>query len=597
MMHNSLEKLKAANEALKNKLAEQISLQTQTDAIARLSEENPDPVMRVSTQGAVLYANFAAIGLLTSLEIDIGDRLPEGWLPLIDEAGSSKNAIDKEIECGDNFYILTLQPVVDADYINIYGRDITKSKETEHQIVNFDDLTGLPNRVLFQDRLEQALVLAQRSGKLAAVHLVDLDHFKDINETMGHQTGDILLQRIAERLRRCVRASDTVARLGSDEFGIIQVEPVNTDGVSVLAQKLLNCFANPFGVDGREIHINASIGITVFPNDAENPEQALRNAKLALDHGKGEGRGSYHFFVSKMHEDIQRRRSIEDDMREGLHRGEFMLHYQPKLNIATNRITGMEALVRWKHPQQGFISPAEFIPVAERSKLIVPLGEWVLHEACSRNKALTDDGLGPIKVAVNISAVQLQETDLKELVQGVLENTGLDPSQLELEITESLVMNNAEASIELFKELFDLGVSISIDDFGTGYSSLAYLRNFPVQRIKIDKAFVDDIGTGDNPGVIAKAVTTLGHSFSMEITAEGVETEDQFCFLRSLGCDEIQGYFFSRPLPDEELEVFLKNYEKTWALKLRQGRGDSFVERRGSGIDRRFVSLAQTSTS
>ncbi|MDA0305507.1 MAG: EAL domain-containing protein [Proteobacteria bacterium] len=589
-MPDSLENLKAANEVLKNELAERIGLQARTDAIARLSEENPDPVMRVSTQGAVLYANFAAIGLLTYLEIDIGDRLPEGWGALIDEAGLSKTAIDKEMQCGDNFYILTLQSVVDADYINIYGRDITKTKETEHQIVNFDDLTGLPNRALFQDRLEQVLVLARRTGKLAAVHLIDLDHFKDINETMGHHTGDVLLQGIAERLRECVRTSDTVARLGGDEFGIIQVDPADADGVAVLAQKLLNCFANPFDVDGRKIHTNASIGITVFPDDAESPEQALRNADLALYHGKGEGRGTYRFFVSKMHEDIQRRRSIEDDMREGLHRGEFVLHYQPKLNITTNRITGMEALVRWNHPQQGFMSPAEFIPVAERSKLIVPLGEWVLHEACSRNKAWTDAGLGPIKVAVNISAVQLQETDLQELVQGVLEDTGLDPSQLELEITESLAMNNAEASIELFKDLFDLGVSISIDDFGTGYSSLAYLRSFPVQRIKIDKAFVDDIGTDENSGVIARAVTTLGHSFGMEITAEGVETEDQLSFLRSLGCDEIQGYFFSRPLPGQELEAFLKNYEETWALKLSQ-------ERRGSIIDRRYVTNAQTITN
>ncbi len=590
MMPDSLENLKAANEVLKSELAERISLQTRTDAIARLSEENPDPVMRVSTQGAVLYANFAAIGLLTYLEIDIGDRLPKNWGALIDEAGLRKTAIDKEMQCGDNFYILTLQPVVDADYINIYGRDITQTKETEHQIVNFDDLTGLPNRALFQDRLEQVLVLARRTGKLAAVHLIDLDHFKDINETMGHHTGDVLLQGIAERLRGCVRTSDTVARLGGDEFGIIQVDPADADGVAVLAQKLLNCFANPFDIDGREIHTNASIGITVFPDDAENPEQALRNADLALYHGKGEGRGTYRFFVSKMHEDIQRRRSIEDDMRMGLHRGEFVLHYQPKLNIATNCITGMEALVRWNHPQQGFMSPAEFIPVAERSKLIVPLGEWVLHEACSRNKAWTDAGLGPIKVAVNISAVQLQETDLKELVQGVLEDTGLDPSQLELEITESLAMNNAEASIELFKDLFNLGVSISIDDFGTGYSSLAYLRSFPVQRIKIDKAFVDDIGTDENPGVIARAVTTLGHSFGMEITAEGVETEDQLSFLRSLGCDEIQGYFFSRPLPGQELEAFLKNYEETWALKLSQ-------ERRGSIIDRRYVTNAQTITN
>ena len=448
-------------------------------------------------------------------------------------------------------------------------------------------MTGLPNRALFQDRLKQVLGHARRTGKLAAVHLIDLDHFKDINDTMGHDAGDALLKGIGERLLGCVRTSDTVARIGGDEFGVIQVEPNNADGIAILAQKLLKSLEQPFKIDGRDVHSTASIGITIFPEDADNPEEALRNADMALYHGKGEGRGNYRFFVTKMNDDIQRRRAIEDDMRAGLERGEFILHYQPKLHIGSNRITGMEALIRWNHPQQGFMSPAEFIPVAERSKLIVPIGEWVLREACTRNKAWTDAGLGPIKVAVNLSAVQIQETDLTATIRGVLEETGLDASQLELEITESLAMRNAEATIELFTELSKLGVSVSIDDFGTGYSSLSYLKDFPIQRIKIDKAFIDDIGSGENPGAIARAVTTMGHSFGMEITAEGVETEDQLTFLRSLGCDEIQGYYFSRPLPEAEFGDFLKNYEETEAIRLSQ-------ERRGSSGDRRLPEEAQS---
>jgi len=359
-----------------------------------------------------------------------------------------------------------------------------------------------------------------------------------------------------------------VARSGGDEFGVIQVEPNNADSIAILAQKLLKSLEQPFKIDGRDVHSNASIGITIFPDDAEKPEEILRNADMALYHGKGEGRGTYNFFVTKMNDEVQRRRAIEDDMRAGLERGEFVLHYQPKLHIRSNRITGMEALIRWNHPQQGFMSPAEFIPVAERSKLIVPIGEWVLREACARNKAWTDAGLGPIKVAVNLSAVQIHETDLTATVRGVLEETGLDASQLELEITESLAMRNAEATIELFTELSEFGVSVSIDDFGTGYSSLSYLKDFPIQRIKIDKAFIDDIGSDENPGAIARAVTTIGHSFGMEITAEGVETEDQLTFLHSLDCDEIQGYYFSRPLPEDQLGEFLKNFEETEAIRL-----------------------------
>jgi len=589
-MTDNLKKLAASNEALKNEIADRIAAHNRADSIARISEENPNPVMRASVEGELLYANGAAAFLLETLSVVVGEGLPSDWCRVVIEASGKSTASETEMVCGDCIMALTLQPVVDADYVNIYGRDITKRKEAEEQFVNYDDLTGLPNRALFQDRLKQVLGHARRSGKLAAVHLIDLDHFKDINETMGHDAGDALLQGIAERLLDCIRTSDTVARLGGDEFGVIQVEPADADGIAVLAQKLLNCFNEPFTINNREVHTNASIGITVFPDDAENPEQVLRNADMALYHGKGEGRGTYRFFVTQMNDDIQRRRSIEDDMRQGIERNEFVLYYQPKLHIGTNRITGMEALVRWEHPEQGFLSPAEFIPVAERSKLILPIGEWVLKEACAKNKAWINAGLGPIKVAVNISPVQFRETDLTAVVKTALDETGLDPTHLELEITESLAMRNADATIELCGELAELGVSLSIDDFGTGYSSLSYLQNFPVQRIKIDKAFVDDINHDENPGVIASAVTTLGHSFGMEITAEGVETEDQLAFLRGLGCDEIQGYYFSRPLPGHEFEEFLRNFEDTWALKLSQ-------ERRGVSGDRRQTAEMATSSN
>lgn len=580
-MTNRLQKLIAANEALKAEIAHRIADQERTESIARISEENPNPVMRVTSDGNVLYANQPARGFLEYWNIDVGDRLPNDWRRFVNEAATASIPAEHELRCAGKVFSLTLQPVADSDYVNIYGRDITSFKEVEDQIINYDDLTGLPNRALFQDRLHQVLSHARRGGKLAAVHLVDLDRFKDINETLGREVGDALLQGIAGRLLGCVRTSDTVARLGGDEFGVIQVEPADNDGVAVLAKKLLACLEQPFKIEGHSIYSSASIGITVFPDDAEDPEDVLRNADLALSHGKSDERGGYRFFVTQMHDDIQRRRSIEEDMRIGLERGEFVLHYQPKLHIGSNRITGMEALIRWNHPHQGFMSPAEFIPVAERSKLIVPMGEWVLREACAKNKAWTDAGLGPIKVAVNLSAVQFHQEGLVEMVKQTLEDTGLEAAQLELEITESLAMSDAEASIDLCAQLSEFGVSLSIDDFGTGYSSLSYLKKFPVQRIKIDKAFIDDINGNENSGVIARAVTTLGHSFGMEITAEGVETEEQLGFLRSLGCDEIQGYYFSRPLPDVEFEEFLKNFEKTWAIRLSQERRMGSADRRG----------------
>ncbi len=560
MATNNLDQLLAANEALKREIAERIVALERTEAIARISEENPDPVMRVTSDSHVVYANRPAMTLLSMWGIEPGDRLPANWCQVVSEAIRERRMIEEELECGDKFYALMIQAVANNEYVNIFGRDITKRKETEDQIVNYDDVTGLPNRALFQDRLKQVLSHARRTKKLSAVLLVDLDNFKEVNDSLGHDAGDELLKGVAERMAAVIRTSDTVARLGGDEFAVIQVEPADTDGVAVLAQKLLNCLRQPFRIAGHEVHSGASIGIAVYPNDAGNPDEMMRNADMALYAGKGEGRGTYRFFVAKMNDEIQNRRQLEVDMRLGLERGEFLLHYQPKLHLGRDRISGYEALIRWKHPERGFMSPGMFIPVAERSKLIVPLGEWALREACRQNKEWVDAGLGAAKVAVNLSAVQLNEVALTAVVDKALTETGLDPALLELEITESLAMKNPENMVALFKDLATLGLSLSIDDFGTGYSSLAYLKNFPVQRIKIDKAFVDDIGAGNGSGAIARAVTTLGHSFSMEITAEGVETEAQMEFLKQLGCDEIQGYYFSRPLPAKEAGEFLKAF-------------------------------------
>ena len=535
-------------------------------SLARIPEESPSPMVRVALDATVLYRNGPAVQLMDFWRIDVGGRLPSPWRETVIDAIHARQAMAFELRCGDSVFALLFQPIVENGYVNIYGHDITANKETEERaqhMTSHDALTGLPNRSLFRDRLEQTLRQARRARKLAAVHLVDFDHFKEINDSLGHTVGDELLKTMAGRIKDCVRESDTVARLGADEFAIIQVDPTDVDGVASMAQKVMGVIAPPVAIGDHTLHCSATVGLTVFPDDSDDPQEILRNADLALFHAKAEARGTYRFFVAGMNETIQRRRAIESDLRMALERGEFMLYYQPKLNIVTNRITGMEALIRWRHPEQGFLSPAEFIPIAERSRLIVPIGAWALAEACRQVRAWQDARLPGIKVAVNLSAVQFREKDLVQMVEKTLVDTGLDSSFLEIEITEGVAMNNAVETIDVFDALAGLGVSLSIDDFGTGYSSLSYLKNFPVQRIKIDKAFVDDIGTDKNPGAIAKAITTLGHSFGMEITAEGVETESQLEFLQSLGCDEIQGYFFSRPLNAAECRTFIDDFDQT----------------------------------
>jgi diguanylate cyclase (GGDEF)-like protein len=403
--------------------------------------------------------------------------------------------------------------------------------------------------------------MARRTKRMAAVLIVGLDHFKVINETLGHAAGDVLLRVTAERLDRCMRDTDTVARLGGDEFAVIQPEPANADSTAQLARRLNAALRAPVIWKDREILPAASIGIAMFPDDCEDADELLHHADIALDRCKIEGGDDFRFFVTEMHDAVQRRRAIEHDLRGAIEDERLDVHYQPKLDLESGRITGMEALVRWIDPEHGFISPAEFIPIAESSHLIIPLGNWVLKEACRRTKEWNDAGFGPLKVAVNLSAAQFGHPELLDDLAAALLETGLKPGFLEFEITETAAMDDAERASVVFEGIAKMGVSLAIDDFGTGYSSLSYLKNFPVQRIKIDKAFADDIGESVNGGAIAHAVTTLGQSFGMDVTAEGVETAEQLAYLRSIDCQEIQGYFISKPLPKDEFGKFLTSFD------------------------------------
>ncbi|MGB0682397.1 MAG: putative bifunctional diguanylate cyclase/phosphodiesterase [Magnetovibrionaceae bacterium] len=524
------------------------------------------PKILVSTGNFLIQeTDQEAAPLVAALGATTGAPLPGEWDRLARDVAAGGIAGEVELTAGDDTFDIHFEHLADAGVVALIGRNVTEQRAAEErirQLANIDMLTGLPNRALFNDRLEQVLRQAKRSGAAAAVHLIDVDHFKDVNDSLGHTQGDQMLREIGERLAHCVRDSDTVARLGGDEFAIIQVGGTDANGASVLAQKVLDIFNKPFIMGGEEIHSDASIGVTLFPEEAVSTEQILRNADMALYRAKGEGRGTYRFFIADMNEEVQRLKEIEADMRKALEvEGQFQLYYQPKLNLHSGRVGGMEALIRWIHPEKGFLSPGDFIPVAEKSKLIVPIDTWSLRTACRQTKAWADMGVSDLKVAVNLSAVQFREKGLVDLVASILEETGLPAHQLELEITEGVAMDDPESAIRTFHAIRALGVSLSIDDFGTGYSSLSYLKNFPVRRVKIDKAFVDDIETGQaEEGAIAKAVTTLGHSFDMEVTAEGVETEEQLTFLRGLGVDEIQGYYFSKPIPAPDFARFVGSF-------------------------------------
>jgi diguanylate cyclase (GGDEF)-like protein len=452
------------------------------------------------------------------------------------------------------------RPMSDGGWVATH-EDITEQRQSEIKIeymAHHDSLTDLANRVLLNERLEHALGRIDREGMLA-VHHLDLDQFKAVNDTFGHPAGDKLLKIVADRLRGLVRESDTIARMGGDEFVIVQVPIAEPAEATALAQRIIKLMSEPYDIDGHQAIIGASIGIAVGPNDGLSTDRLLRNADLALYRAKGDGRGTFRFFEPAMDQQMQTRRVMEQDLRKALPAGEFELYYQPVVNLLSREISGFEALIRWNHPKQGLIAPGTFIPLAEEIGFIVPVGEWVIRQAC----ATAARWPGDIRVAVNISAVQFRNPGLMQVIVGALAASGLHPTRLEIEITETVLLQNKEATLAVLHQLRALGVRIAMDDFGTGYSSLTYLQCFPFDEIKIDRSFVKDITENTGSLNIVRAVAALARGMGMTATAEGVETAEQLDKITSEGCTEMQGYLFSRPLPAQEIERLFLSGRRT----------------------------------
>jgi diguanylate cyclase (GGDEF)-like protein/PAS domain S-box-containing protein len=577
-----LRALRRVTGALEQKIKEreivQTELQESEDRYRKLFELSPDGMLIVS-EGKIVLVNGMCLRML-------GASAPEELIgkPLLDIFHSDyrervrermhqmqeKNlplpAVERKILMLDGAAIdveVAASPFTHRGRqgTQVVMRDITDRKEANDRLnylAQYDSLTDLPNRGLFQDRLEHGLAQAKRNGCSAAVLFIDLDRFKIVNDTLGHGIGDKLLLQVAARLSGCTRTGDTVGRFGGDEFGVILLDLVKPEAAAVVAQKINDALARPFDLDGHRTFISASIGITLYPADATDPATLNMNADAAMYRAKEAGRNTYRFFTREMNERAMQRMQMEASMRRALERGEFLLHYQPKVDLASGAICGMEALLRWAHPKKGLVSPAEFVPVLEETGLIVPAGEWVTREACRQIAAWQQAGLEAPHVAVNLSARQFRQKNLEEMVRAILAETGVAPALLQFEITESLLMNDPDGAVRTLLALRNAGVLLSVDDFGTGYSSLAYLKHFPLDALKIDRAFISDIVTNPGDASITLAVISLAHSLKLKVVAEGVETEAQLDLLTRYACDQMQGYYFSRPVAAAEMGAMLR---------------------------------------
>jgi diguanylate cyclase (GGDEF)-like protein/PAS domain S-box-containing protein len=444
-------------------------------------------------------------------------------------------------------------------------RDVSAARATSVEmshLAQHDSLTDLPNRVLFKDRLTQAIALAVRQDKQLAVMFLDLDHFKKINDSLGHGVGDQLLQSVAKRLVTCVRRTDTVSRLGGDEFVVLLSQVARGEDAAVSARKIIRALAVPHIIDNKSLDINVSLGVSTFPIDGPDAQTLMDNADTAMYDAKEHGRNNFQFFRSDMHARLTENRLLEADLRYALGRNEFALHYQPKFNLQTGEITGVEALLRWTHPGRGMVSPAQFVPIAEECGLIVPIGRWVLLEACKQSRSWSDAGLGFVSVAINVAAAEFQDKDFLSGVRAVLIATGVEPENLELEMTESALMEDAESTLVVLGALKAMGVQLAIDDFGTGYSSFTYLRRFPVDALKLDQSFVQEISADPGDADIVSAMIDIGKSAKLRVIAEGVETRAQLIFLQRHGCGEGQGYYFSRPVVAEQARKLIEGKER-----------------------------------
>jgi diguanylate cyclase (GGDEF)-like protein/PAS domain S-box-containing protein len=463
------------------------------------------------------------------------------------------------------FVSLSGRPLFDAQgkfkgYRGV-GKDITEARAAEERIqylAYHDGLTSLPNRSMFSQLLNHGISRAHRYNKKLAVLFIDLDRFKNINDTLGHEAGDLLLQQVGTRLKECLRQSDTVARLGGDEFVVLLEEVGERQVVATIAHKILSTIIKPFNMLGQEFRVTASIGISAYPDDGQDEQTLMKNADIAMYRAKEEGKNNFQFHSAQMDTHTFERLALESSLRRALERNEFQLHYQAKMDLRTGRMTGMEALIRWVHPDLGMVSPAQFIPLAEETGLIVPIGKWVLRTACLQNKAWQDAGLPPLPIAVNLSARQFIDENLLSDIAAIIDETRMDAGFLELEITESMVMHRVDRAVQILTDLKKIGIRLAIDDFGTGYSSLSNLKRFPIDTIKVDRSFIRDIPGNAEDKALTKAIIAMGQTLSLTVTAEGVETQEQIDFLRQHSCNEFQGYYFNRPVPAEDFAQLMR---------------------------------------
>ena len=536
-----------------------------------------DAVMSTDVSGQVTYLNVIAEGLTGwSQEQAIGHPLQEVFR-IIDATtrATAPNPIalaireNKTVTLSPNCVLIRrdgAEAAIEDSTAPIHDRrgQVTGAVMVFHDVsvaramtlkmsylAQHDSLTDLPNRVLLNDRLKKALALSCRHERKLAVLFLDLDRFKHINDSLGHVIGDRLLQSVARRLLACVRSSDTVSRQGGDEFVILLGEVKHAEDAAAVADKILQALRAPYRIEQHELHVTGSIGIVTYPDDGSDAETLMKNADSAMYHAKESGHDKYQFFEPDMNVRAMERQSLEGDLRHAVERRELVLHYQPKISLETGIITGVEALVRWCHPQRGFVLPGDFISIAEECGLIVPIGRWVLREACRQARVWQDTSLPQICIAINISAVELRAPDFVSGVRAILTETGLDPRYLELELTETVLMRDSRIVADLLTELKDIGVLLALDDFGTGYSSLSHLKRFPIDTLKIDQSFVRDLTTDADDASIVSAVISMGKSLHMGVVAEGVETREQLDFLREQCCTQGQGYYFCRPVPAE----------------------------------------------
>lgn len=560
---------------MKRRSADAILLENQVASVTL--DAIGEAVLRIDTHGNIVYLNRIAENLTGWQQENALGRPVADVLRIVDAASglAIRNALEFATEenktagltancenCilfrsdGSELGIeMTVTPIHDQDGLAtgavVAFRDVSAARATSLQmshLAQHDFLTNLANRMLFNDRLKQAISLAERQGKQLAVMFVDIDHFKKVNDSLGHGVGDKLLQSVAGRLVTCVRRTDTVSRMGGDEFVVLLSQVENAEDAAVSARKILRALALPHVIDNKSLNINVSIGVSTYPSDGPDAESLMNKADTAMYEAKQNGRNNYQFFRRDMQSRLADRQLLERDLRYALGRNEFLLHYQPKFNLQTGRITGVEALIRWEHPLRGLVYPGEFVPIAEECGLISPIGRWVLLEACRQARAWSEAGLGVLPVAVNVSALEFREKDFVSGVRAALIATRLEPPNLELELTESVLMHDAESTVRTLGALKAMGVQLAIDDFGTGYSSFTYLRRFPVDALKLDRSFVQEITAAPEDATIVDAMINIGKSLKQRVIAEGVETRAQLNFLQRHGCAEGQGHYFSPPI-------------------------------------------------